>query len=180
MVIGIDIDNTITNTHTTTMKYLAQYDKSCLDWHTLPYTKQAEFLTLYSDNILSECSLKDYVSEALNYLHNNGYKLIFITARSNRYSPNITTITQNYFAKYNIPYDDLIFNADYNTSKGEIAHQNKVSLFIDDKEENLDTIAKYNIECLKFISPNSKKSSSKYKTFTNWHDIIEYIDLRKD
>lgn len=179
MVIGIDIDNTITNTYLTTQKYLSIYDNTYTDWHNLPEERKTEFLNLYIENIMTECSLKDYVKEALEYFKQNNYKIILITARNNKYSPKVKTITTNYLAKYNLPYDKIIFDDEEQENKGLSANQEHVSLFIDDKETNLDNIAKYNIECLLFDNQKHPQNCSKYKTFSNWRDIIEYIK-RKD
>ena len=175
MIIGIDIDNTITNTYAKTMEYLAFYDQDCDDWHNLKPDQKKEFLELYIEKIMGECTLKDYVIEAFNELKKLGYKIILITARNNNYSPKVKDLTIAYFKKYNLPIDEIIFDDKLIAKKGPTAHKNKVSLFIDDKEENLDDVNSYHIECLKFASKKEPKNQSKYKTFTNWYDIIEYI-----
>ena len=59
--------------------------------------------------------------------------------------------------------------------KSTLAKENNIDIFIDDKENVLDKIASSsNIECIRFTSDKN----SKYKTFNNWYDIIEYIKTK--
>lgn len=168
MVLGIDIDNTITKTEEKTRDCLNKFAPEYDDYHKLPDNKGKEFLDLYEGYIHETCELKDGVKEAFDYFNNNGYKIVIITARDNEHVLNQEEITKNYFAKQNLKYDKIIFNQ---SNKGKCALDNKVDIFFDDKEENLDEISLYGIECIRFTT----KSDSKYKTFSNWYDIIEYI-----
>jgi len=173
MVLGIDIDNTITKTGKKARECLKLFAPEYDDYHQLPAQQLNEFLDLYEACIHETCELKEGVVEAFDYFNNNGYKIIIITARDNEHVPNQQEITKNYFAKHNLKYDKIIFNQ---KNKGKCALDNRVNIFFDDKEENLDEIGSYGIECIRFTT----KNDSKYKTFSNWYDIIEYIKSRKD
>ncbi len=179
MVIGVDIDNTITNTHIATMKYLQMYDKNCSNWHNLSLDKQKEFLMLYVDNIIREATLKDYVKEGFLELHKLGYKIVLITARNNEESPNVKRLTEETLNKWGLYYDKILFDDDLTDKKGERAKSLNVEIFIDDKEHNLDDVASYGIEGLRFDFRGDGKITSKYKTFNNWRDIIEYIKTKE-
>lgn len=173
MVIGIDIDSTITSTGKKTRECLKKFAPEYDDYHKLPDAKRKEFLDLYEGFIHETCELKDGVKEAFDYFNKSGYKIIIITARDYKHCPNQEEITKEYFSSHNLKYDRIIFNQ---TNKGKCAYLNNVSIFFDDKEENLDEINSYGIECIRFTT----KNDSKYKTFSNWYDIIEYVKSRKD
>jgi len=171
MIVGIDIDDTITKTTENANKLLKEYDANFQeDYHKHP--KYEEYMALYRREIIISSPLMDNIKEAFDYLHKNGHKIIIITYRPDKYVPDINEITIEYFKKHGLKYDKLI-----NTyEKGIAAKENHVDLFIDDKEKHLDDVNKYGIECIRF----TKEKESKYKTFSNWLDIIKYIKNRKE
>lgn len=173
MTIGIDIDDTITNTTQTIKKYLALFDSTYTDYRDLPKEKYVKFLTRYHAQIMKTCPLKEYVKEAFAYFKKNHDKIIIITARDNKYCKDAMDITKRYLKNQNLSYDKIIFS---DNQKGKYAFENKIDLFIDDKETVLDDISKYNIKCLRLTN----ESDSKYKTFSNWHDIINYIKRQEE
>lgn len=173
MIIGIDIDSTITNTGAKTKECLKAFAPEFDDYHKLPKNKYEEFLDKYEGYIHKTCNLKPGVSEAFKYFKESGYKIIIITARNTTHCKNQKDITINYFKYHNLQYDKIIFDM---SKKGVCAYENNVSIFIDDREENLDDVSQYGIECLHF----SSDTHSKYKTFTDWRDIAEYIKTKKE
>ncbi len=179
MIIGIDIDNTITNTFEASLKYLKIFDNNYDDWHKLPIDRKNQFLKLYIDNIMQEATLKDGVNDAFNYFKELNYKIILITARNNKHSLNTKDITIKYLEEHHLIYDKIIFDDDNLNDKGSIAQKENINLFIDDKDLNLDSVSKYGIECLKFTYPDDLEKNNKYKTFTSWYDIIEYIKRKE-
>ena len=179
MIIGIDIDNTITNSFEASIKYLKAFDSNYDDWHKLPKDRKDQFLKLYIDNIMEEATLKEGVNEAFKYLKEHNYKIILITARNNKHSLNTKDITLKYLEEHHVIYDKIIFDDNETNDKGAIAKKEKVNLFIDDKDINLDSVSKYGIECLKFTYQNDLEKNNKYKTFTSWYDIIEYIKRKE-
>lgn len=173
MIIGIDIDDTITDTSIVANKYLTLFSRNYQDYHELPQEKYYDFLNEYQAEIVKNNILKEGCQEAFKYLKENGWKIIIITARSSEFDSRIEKLTKEFLANNNLIYDKIIFNA---IEKGTIASSEHLSIFIDDKEEVLDDVNKFNITCLRFT-----QKASKYKTFNNWYDIIEYIKkIRKE
>lgn len=172
MVIGIDIDDTLTETSKIARENLAKFDSNYTDYHQLPPERYVEYMHLYQADGLKNATLKDGVKEAFDYLNENGYKIVIITARSNKYDPRIKDLTLEYLKRHNLKYSKIIFEKD---EKGKIASKEHVKLFIDDKETVLDNVATYNIDTIKM----GGNVSSKHKTFSNWSDIINYIKTRK-
>ena len=81
--IGIDIDNTLTNTSIVS-NALVKEDKlyhGVLDYHDLNKEEAKDFLSKYLEQVVWNIDIKDDALEVLKYWKNKGYKLIFITAR---------------------------------------------------------------------------------------------------
>ncbi len=173
MTIGIDIDDTITKTSENIKKYLAKYKPGFTDnYHNLPAVEYDEFLYTYQSEISATNELRENVKEAFDYFKSHDIKIIIITHRSNKYAHDIDNISINHLKKNGLLFDKFINTPE----KGIAAFENHLDLFIDDKESNLDDVSKYGIKCLKF----SSEKSSKYETFSNWSDIIEFIKIRKE
>ena len=94
MVIGIDIDDTITETTLSALEHLAKYNCKVLDHHNLSNNDYDEFMELYIKSIMKIANLKVGVRDAFKYLNNSGYKIIIITARNNKYSSEVLRITK--------------------------------------------------------------------------------------
>ena len=85
MIIGVDIDDTITYTTKTIKKYLKQEYPDYDEYKLLPRKQYIRFLKKYMKQMRSEYELKEGVKEAWDYFRENHYKIIFITARNNKY-----------------------------------------------------------------------------------------------
>lgn len=176
MKIGIDIDDTITNTTTTTAKYLAKYDHK-YDLNSkedFSDRKTFDFLINNIENIQSEVELKPGVKEAFDELKKMGYEIIIITARGGELDYDFEKITKEYFNKHNLPYDKIFFG---NYPKGDVAKQEELNYFIDDRLYNLDDVSIHGIECLHFTDDLEEKSP--YKKFNNWNEIIKYLKSKE-
>lgn len=172
MKIGIDIDDTITNTIEETIKYLNMYNQK-YNINDDIASKSFDFFVKHIENIQINVKLKPGVKEAFYELKQMGYEIIIITARGSEIEYQHEKITKDYFKKHNLPYDKIYFGL-YN--KGDVALIENISVFIDDRINNLDDVAQYGVECLHFVSDMNIKSP--YKKFDNWHDIILYLKNR--
>ena len=166
MILGIDIAN----------QYLAKFDNNYKDYHDLPEDKYISFINMYLNEIVTNNILKEGVKEAFTYFNNHGFKIIIITARNNKYTPSIKELTKEFLDTKGLKYDKLIFDDTAIGDKSKAAFENKIDIFIDDKEVVLDQISTINkdIECIRFTSDRT----SKYQTFNNWYDLLEYIKTK--
>ncbi len=171
MVLGIDIDDTITKTTENSNRFLEEFDNTVADYHRLSPKKYEEFLYIYIEKIMATNPLKENVKECLDKLHNMGHKIVLITARNNVFSPNVKDITLKYLKDNGLYYDKIIFDDDNVDFKGSVASREHVDLFIDDKENILDEIATYGIKVLRFTNEKSK-----YPNFSDWNKVVEYIE----
>ena len=161
MIIGIDIDDTITDTYEVMINYAQKYtidvlkrepilkDGNCnthfytqylLDW------KDGEdlgFLKGYYEKILNEVKPKTLAVEYLKKLHDEGNKIVLITARWVTDEFDVVEATQNWIKRNNIPCDKLIVNAE---NKLIAAKQENIDIFIDDSFKNCKMVSEGGIK----------------------------------
>ena len=177
MTIGIDIDNTITNTsiYSNTLLKKDPLYNSKNNYRELNKEEIKNFLTKYIESIVESVLVKEDVIDTLSYWKNKGYKIVFITARGAEKTDNYTSLkssflTSLYFAKNNIPFDELVF---FQEEKGAACLNEFVDILIDDKENVLDEVAKKGLKTLRI---SEEKVESKHKLVQNWQEIRKYID----
>ncbi len=164
MIIGIDIDDTITDTYEVIFNYAQEYTvkvlnrdpkiKEVSDCASHYYTKvlhnwsddeNEKFWELYYEKNLKEVKPKTLVVEYLNKLKSEGNKLVLITARvqPENYKFNVEEETKKWLQKNNVPYDKLIINGNH---KEKIAKEEKIDLFIDDSFKNCQAVSDVGIK----------------------------------
>lgn len=164
MKIGIDIDDTITDTRSCVFEYkrLAYPDRNHEEM--LPSDLFLEFMTKYELEIHKNAKLKENVVESIQKLHNNN-EIIIITSRGIK-SENIT---KEYLSKNNIPYDEIYFNVN---EKGKLAKKLGIDIFIDDHDFIYYQMINAGIKTFKMHREDEKGD---FLEFTNWNDITNYI-----
>lgn len=171
MRVGVDIDDTLTETQkyviTLKQKEYPELDPESL----LPDDLFKKFITKYDDDIHRHVELKPHAREALEWMHENNHEIYIITARGN-YSKNSKKDTKEYFKKHNLPYNRMFFNV---TKKGEIAFNNGIDIFIDDKESMCEEMQEHKIHAIKL--KKEYQGSSAFKVFYNWDEVITYLKL---
>lgn len=176
MNIGIDIDNTLTNTSIVS-NTLVKEDKlyhGVLDYHDLNKEEAKDFLSKYLEQVVWNIDIKDDALEVLKYWKNKGYKLVFITARGVEETNNKSNIksiylTSLYFISKGITFDELVF---FQENKGITCKKYNLDLFIDDKERVLDDVKKAGIKTLRITDDKE----SKHDIVHNWLEIKDYVD----
>ena len=162
MIIGIDIDDTITDTYEVMMSYAAEYtaevlkkepilnEKTNCDNHfnmrDLNDWKDGEdykFLQKYYEKIVKETKPKTLALEILNKLHDEGNKIILITARWESENFDVRKATETWIKENKIPCDKLIINAE---NKLIAAKSENVDIFIDDSYKNCSMVQESGIK----------------------------------
>lgn len=167
MRIGVDIDDTITETSDFINYYLNLYYPSYTCYRDLPEKDFDIFVQKIIRKLYRYAKLKDHVPYVFKELKKMGHTIIFITARGDL-GEFYDEDTRAYLANHDIPYDKIIYKAQ---EKGKIAKENKIDLFIDDKINMCDKVASEGIEVIHIAG----KGKSDYLEFDNWLDILEYI-----
>ena len=184
--IGIDIDDTIAKSLEATDFYAKEFTENILgrkflmknvdvytpmwflDVYGWTLQEDQEFFKLYQYKILQNSKPKQYAKEVIEKLSNKN-KIIIITARENE----LKDITINWFVKYKIKYDQIIFEQ---KDKVKSVIDNKIDLFIDDNEMICKSIAEIGIKTLMMDSRiNRNIEIEGVKRVYNWKEIENVI-----
>lgn len=194
MNIGIDIDDTISETFETLLPYSQKYtiedlkreskifiDNNCTNHFYILNTngwneKEAvEFWKKYYAEILRKVNIKKFASEIINKLRQEGHKIYLITARWDMDKDNVEAITKQWLKDNKVEYDGLFLNAN---DKLTIAKENNIDLFIDDSFNNCKTIAdNSNIKVYIMNSiVNGNIQDENIKKVFSWPEIYDLIN----
>lgn len=185
MVIGLDIDDTITDTLSVMFAYaqkftiedlgreieIEQIPSNILDvdyvqnLHNWNREDELKFFRKYFKNMIQETTPFFFAKEIISKLRAEGHKIVLITARFDEVVEDgfldITEATTAWLRKHEIEYDKLIVNAQ---NKGEVAEDNDVDVFVDDSLKNCISVANKGIKT--FIMDNRCNTNSNAKGIT--------------
>ena len=179
MKIGLDLDNTISNTseilHDRLKKYAVKLSISSDiiledEYRTLNFYKE------YTEDIFDNVEVKENAKEVIDELKDNGHEIYIITARTTDFiSEGLSAkeMTFDWLKKHKIFVDDIITGV-YGKSKAEVCKRLNIDLMVDDDPHNYQEITKEGIKCLLF---DDKKEYEKNEDIvTNWLEIKEFIE----
>ncbi len=194
MIIGIDIDDTITDTYEVMVNYAQEYtinilkrepiinENNCPDHfyakflHNWQGEEDLEFLKDYYKKIIVNVKPKTLALDYLKKLHDEGNKIILITARWTADYFDVEKLTKEWISKNNIPCDKLIINAE---NKLIAAKQENIDVFIDDSFKNCKMIADNGIKTfLMDTRVNRGLEDEKIKRVYSWPHL--YMKLKED
>lgn len=173
MRIGIDIDDTLTETKQEISKQIKKYRriyklKRYNEFHQLSDEDFKKFMVEFGEKIYLGMPLKKKAVRVIQEWKEQGHIIYFITARAENEVPNIEYYTKSYLRKYQIPYDGIVFGSQ---DKGLDCQRLQLDVFIDDRESVLDTIKGPFL--IRMIL--DKKNYSKYHKVRNWKEIKEIV-----
>lgn len=198
MNIGIDIDDTISETFETLLPYAQKYtiedlkrksevqiDSNCVNHFYIVYMsgwneqEAMIFWEKYYAEILRKLNIKKFASEVISKLRKQGHKIYLITARWDMKNDNVEEITKQWLKDNNVEYDGLFLNA---SDKLELAKGNKLDMFIDDSFKNCKKIAD-NTE-IKVYMMNSRVNGSlndeKIERVFSWPEVYDLINREEN
>lgn len=175
MTIGIDIDDTITNTSLLVQEVMKNNNIVDYkgDYNNLTDEEMLKYKDIFINNIdqvLTNCSLKENVSSVLKKLHDNGNKIILITSRDNYFSPNVYNITIDYLEKNNIIYDELFFECN---DKAKVCFDKKVDIMIDDNIKLYNKLVNSKTKPILFETDYNKEFDC--LKINNWESLFSII-----
>lgn len=190
MNIGIDIDNTITNTREVILEYIGRFASENdlngqITWgrysleESLSWNSQqiSQFLQIYLNDIYHEVSPRPYALEVIEELH-RCHSITLITSRNQR-DPHIQAVTLDWLNRYHLTYDKLVMNQTENLhhfSKLEACLNNHIHLMIEDHHDlslELSSI----IPVLMFDYPyNAHLEVSNIIRVRDWLEVKDYIN----
>lgn len=196
MIIGIDIDDTITDTYEVMMNYAQEYTidvlkkepiiKDSLTCDNHFYTqylhgwKEGEdlkYLEQYYSRIIEEVKPKTLAIKYLKKLHDEGNKIVLITARWTTDSFDVVGLTEKWIKENNVPCDKLIVNAE---NKLIAAKQENVDVFIDDSFKNCKMVSEGGIKTfIMETRTNRGLSDEKITRVYSWPHLYMKINEMK-
>ena len=165
LTIGIDIDDTITNTFKMMkINFFKTKNKDLIDNMEkiirgyIVNDATVEFFKGLKHSFVDEIKVKKGAKEAINKLKQEGNKVIIITARADNYFGDAYKLCYDYLVKQGILFDKIIVNC-----------KNKLETCINEK---MDIIIDFLTTPLNVI----RKCSA--KRFKNWSLIYKYIEQK--
>jgi len=184
MIIGFDIDDTLTNTYDIVRKYIYKYDKYYSNNNHLINNFDGiikglvndeittKFFLDYSHEMASSMPIKEYARKVLNKLHKEGFKIYFITARSDRFYKNAQEFCEQYLKNNNIYYDKLITGQ---ANKLEACIREKIDIMIDDGIHHCEWLNNNGIKTILFNSKSNENDKTNIKRVYNWKELYNCI-----
>lgn len=161
MRIGIDIDDTISNTHDILFSYAQKYTAEelkkeisepkseimsgngyCAQFHNWNEEEDKGFWRKYYKIIIQQVKPKKFARDVIKKLREDGNEIYLITARYNFEDIDVVKETEKWLKDNEIEYDAIIFNA---KDKASILKENNVKILVDDAETNCRRVAQEGI-----------------------------------
>ena len=194
MNIGIDIDDTISETFETLLPYTQKYtiedlkikseinmNQDFLDHFYIVKMngwKEKEaisFWNKYYGEILKKINIKKFAAEVINRFKKKGHKIYLITARWDMPNDDIQGITKKWLIENNVEYDELIINA---SDKLQLIKEKNIDIFIDDSFTNCKSIAE-NSNAKVYIMTSRVNGNFNHEKITrvySWPEVYSLIE----
>lgn len=162
MNIGIDIDDTISNTHDVLFSYAEKYTVEqlkreiikpeekflsgngyCQRFHQWTQEEANVFWDKYYATIIQQVTPKKFAKDIIREWRKIGHKIYLVTARFQLPTCDIKQITKEWLQKNEIEYDEIIFNA---SDKVEAVKNNNIEVFIDDAVPNCINVSEIGVK----------------------------------
>lgn len=193
MILGIDIDDTITKTTEQTDIFAKEYTEKVLNrefsinldtydpmWVQAAYgwTKEDEknFWDLYYEKDMEMLEPKEDAIESINELYKN-HEIILISARWDFESGIIKKITKDWLERHDVHYHKLFIN---HVDKRQISMENNIDLFIDDSLKTCREIESIGIKTLLMTSRRTDKIDvGSIIKVNSWDEILQKINNKE-
>lgn len=191
MNIGIDIDNTITDTLPVLKQYCKRYNEEVVkrnleinkhgfatfnlyDW---TIEEDIDFCKKYLEEVVTQAKLKENASKVIKKLKEDGNNIYIMTARTKPNFKDPYDITEKFLKDNNILYNKLIVGS---TKKDELCMQYNIDIMIDDEPQNINAISK-NIPVIVFKAVHNEFCEGKnIIKVDNWNQVYNIIEKIKE
>jgi len=187
--IGIDLDDTITNIQSEMKKYAKIFDKENNGQGIINKDKYlvgemygwnsellGNFFSTYRKIVINHAKIRSDVIKIFNKWQKLGYKIIIITARSNKYYSDPYMDTYNWLKDNGIPFDQIIVES---IDKKAICSKLNIDFYIDDMPINCNRVNEIK-ETKVFIMDNGNNYGEdndiiRVKSFKEMDLVIENV-----
>ena len=191
MIIGVDIDGTLTYEHEFLINYGAMYfhklgkygiktieTSQAKDMFGCPLNVALKFYREYAET-LAKFPAVPFAGEVLKKLKKEGHQIYIITARKHNdiwfpkhISSRMESFTAEWLLKNEIPFDKIFFNA---TNKGKVCRDNGVDILIDDDPIYIKSAMNSTNVFVYDRDYNRNPEFSKLTRVYAWYDAYEKI-----
>lgn len=191
MRIGIDIDDTISDTYEVAFAYAQNYTINELgrdskikdistqshfytrEIHNFNEEEEMNFWNKYYGEIIKQLKPFTFAVEIINKLKQEGHEIIIITARWPEKNCDVYGLTLKWLEENNIKYDDIVLNVQ---DKAKVALEKRIDLFIDDSLKNCKDVANVGIKSyLMNTRTNKGLEADNITRVYSWSDIYDRI-----
>jgi uncharacterized HAD superfamily protein len=184
MILGIDIDGTIKDTHRAAVEvFNREYNKSYQpdevteyylhEFYGLTSREGAQAWRRLEEEIYQLGVPLPHAPEVLSDLVNKGHQIYFITARPG--FPNIRKVTKEWLKTHGFPFngDNLIMNAQ---NKAKHALKLGVQLFFEDAPVHLDNLVHAGVNTVIVDAVYNRSYPHPLPRITDWRQVYDLID----
>lgn len=186
MNIGIDIDDTITDTFDFLIPYVAEYfsldvnylKENNISYNNLPIEykhREKDFGLSVFGKILLDVPVKKDAVKFINKLRDKGNRIIIITARDKSIFTDPDGITRRQIEKLGINYDKIICTFD----KKQACLDENINILIDDSINTLESVKDVVEDICLFNSKSNINKNVPIKRFDNWEKLYTYISSKE-
>ena len=183
MRIGIDIDDTMTDSYDDIITAYSKYcniDKTQLIKNKTSYeelsdnSKYPDYLKFSIENfesIIPNVKLKKHVKEVIDILHKVGFTIEIVTARTLTEYDDPYQISYDYLKRNNIYYDKLNVGV---YDKGIFCKEHNIDILIDDSVNNLKKAKAYGIKTILFGNIFNE-DNEEFTRANSWLEILHML-----
>lgn len=190
MIIGIDVDNTITNTLPTLKKYCKKFNdevvKRNLKMNETGYNtsniydwteeENRQFCKKYIEQAHTEATIKENAPNIIQRLKKDGNLIYIISARHKPYFSDPYSLTKNYLDINGIVYDELVVDC---IDKLTFCKEHNIDILVDDEPQNIQSVSSH-IPVIVFEGPqNSHCQGNNIIKVNDWNSVYELINKYK-
>lgn len=188
MKIGIDIDDTITDSYDLITRAYAfctnskqeKFINNKFSYYDLEekFPNYKDFTIKAFSRIIPYVKLKRDAKYVIDKLHEMGYTIHIVTARNQTEYPDPYGITYEYLKKNNIYFDKLNVSV---ADKGKFCKENNIDILIDDSVKNLDNASKHGIKTIIFNNVFNEYATN-FTRVNSWMDVLNLFNtfLKED
>ena len=182
MKIGIDIDDTITDSWECLIPYysrLFNISETDLENSKPYYDSIKEFVTIDEyfalmlpiyDKVIPNVNLLPHVKETIDKLYTLGCKVYFITSRGRGHTDPYKD-SKDFLDKYHIKYEKIITGME---NKAKPCLSENIDLFIDDSLRHCREVSKLGVDVLMHETKYNYECTE-FNRFSDWNDVYDYV-----
>jgi len=186
MNIGIDIDNTITNTAPILKKYCKEYNDTVVkrglemhetgaasfDLYDWTQEENMDFCVKYLEEVVLQAEVKENAKEVIQKLKNEGHQINIISSRAFPMFKTPYETTEKFLKEKGIVYDKLLVGK---IEKRSSCIENQLDVLIEDEVKYINEMSEF-MNVFVFDAVYNKQCSGKNITRVyNWIEVYDKI-----